>query len=803
MSRMGNGCTALRQRAVLERVNRGAHGLRPQSGDSTSPSLHRSVRHSVVSQVPDDNISALYPQDDNYVVNEDNLRSPKSLVELCTDSLCRALPYLDGELPAGLPQDIVNDVVKSLMQHSALNARTLGVLRNCEIGVLSLAGCRGVSDKWLEPFSTKTPTCSPQLTHVSTPTQEEYMEIMNLGPANEEAYGIPTSNEEDTSSVSVSSFVSASSTPPGDASVNDRKGGRMDTSINPQSSVPLQDCFSQNIPNYPSISKSSIVSSLILLDLRGSQELTDEGLMQLSNLGSLEIAKLDNCHSLVGKGLVALSSSHRLHTLSLANCRRLTDEAVINISHIFSIKALILDGCRCLTDRSLVAISNLHDLNKLDMSQCDLITNEGLDHLDELEVLEELSLGWCRMISDSGLNTLTQQPGRSKLKVLRIARCAITDTGVDYLSRLSSLEALDFNGCSNVGSTALGKILGKLPNLEHLDVSYCPGILRSSWQGKVNALKSLELCYSGVRDSHMARLNHLPLLEELNLDSCPVGDSTISHLAENNVVPNLKNLDLADTDLTDNGMVHLPKFSMLSRLSLFYCNITNSGLRHLASMTSLETLNLDSRDISDDGLSSLHSLTNLKSLDIFSGRITDVGCSHISKIKSLETLELCGGGIGNLGCTLLGNLENLTSLNLSQNERITNRGAAALGALTNLRALNLSNTRVNSAALRYLSGLVDLQSLTIYGCRGIDNRGDGLVNFQDGLPNLKCFKVNKSADVDGIVHHNTEDSNNDDDDDASSSDDDAEDDYTDAVDDHDMDDNESQFDDASIFSDHD
>jgi len=802
MSRMGSGCSALRQREFIERENRSVHGSRPQSGDFVFPSLHRSVRHSVVSQVPDDNISALYPLDDNYVVDENNLRSPKKLVDLCTDSLCRALPYLDGELPSGLPQDIVNDVVKSLMQHSALNARTLGALRNCEIGVLSLAGCRGVSDKWLEPFSIRTPTCSPQLTHVSTPTQEESMEILNLGPANEAVYGMSTYNEDDNCSISVSSFVSASSTPPGDSSMNDKKGERIDESLIPPSPINIQDCFSQNLPNYPAISNISIVSSLILLDLRGSQELTDEGLMQLSNLGSLEIAKLDNCHSLVGKGLVALASSHRLHTLSFANCRRLTDEAVINISHLFSIKALILDGCRCLTDRSLVAISNLCDLNKLDMSQCDLITNEGLEHLDDLEVLEELSLGWCRMISDSGLNTLTQQPGRSRLKVLRIARCAITDTGLDYLARLSSLEALDFNGCSNLGSASLGNLLGKLPNLEHLDVSYCPGILRSSWQGKVNALKSLELCYSGVRDSHMGRLSHLPSLEELNLDSCPVGDWTISHLAENNVVPNLKNLDLADTDLTDNGMAHLPKFSMLSRLSLFYCNITNSGLRHLASMTSLETLNLDSRDISDDGLSFLNGLTNLKSLDIFSGRITDIGCSHISKIKSLETLELCGGGVGDLGCTLLGNLENLTSLNLSQNERITNRGAAALGALTNLRALNLSNTHVNSAALRYLSGLVNLQSLTIYGCRGIDDRGDGLVNFQNGLPNLKCFKVNKSVDVDGIVRHCTADSDDDDDDD---DDDDYDDDdeYTDAIDNHEMDENESQFDDASIFSDHD
>ncbi len=211
-------------------------------------------------------------------------------------------------------------------------------------------------------------------------------------------------------------------------------------------------------------------------------------------------------------------------------------------------------------------------------------------------------------------------------------------------------------------------------------------------------------------------------------------------------------VDLADTELTDLGMVHLPKFERLTRLSLFYCNVSNNGLRHLQNMTSLEVLNLDSREVGDDGLAYLRHLKNLKSLDIFSGRITDVGCGHLSKISSLESLELCGGGVGDLGCTLLAQLQNLTSLNLSQNERITNRGAAALAALSNLKALNLSNTRVNAAALRFFSSLVKLQSLALYGCRGIEN-GNGLAKLQSGLPSLKCLRLNSNAsdDGDGLV----------------------------------------------------
>jgi hypothetical protein len=73
---------------------------------------------------------------------------------------------------------------------------------------------------------------------------------------------------------------------------------------------------------------------------------------------------------------------------------------------------------------------------------------------------------------------------------------------------------------------------------------------RTSWQGKIKQLKTLELCYSGVKDSHLSKLVDLPALEEINLDSCPVGDWAIAHLADNNVVPNLTSLDLADTGRT-------------------------------------------------------------------------------------------------------------------------------------------------------------------------------------------------------------------------------------------------------------
>lgn len=449
---------------------------------------------------------------DNYVTTQQGLRSPKTLTELCIDTLCRSLPYLNGELPPGLPQDVVDDIVSSLVKHNALNATTLRVLKNCELGTLSLAGCRGVTDEWLEPLSSGSPVSSSPTISAYYPA-EATMESMDLDDydcdksselfynasfeGSQENNGNHVAAEE--SSCSTSSFVSASSTPYASAATGPTDhhqhqehrhllcdthvaAGTIGTTTTKATSEPstanMDCCPSPRSSFDATMVTNSTTANMTLLDLRGSQRLTDRGLLQLTDLSSLEVARLDNCHSIVGRGLLAFSNSHRLHTLSLANCRRMTDEATINISHLNSLNALSLDGCRCLTDHSLAALAGLYRLKKLDLSQCDLFTDSGLEDLEGLEELEELALGWCRLISDSGIDILTRQPGRSEnLRILGLARCTITDDGIEYLQRLRQLEELNLNGCSNVGSSALGTTLARLEYLRTLDVSYCPGIL--------------------------------------------------------------------------------------------------------------------------------------------------------------------------------------------------------------------------------------------------------------------------------------------------------------------------------------
>lgn len=155
---------------------------------------------------------------------------------------------------------------------------------------------------------------------------------------------------------------------------------RLKSDSSPSGKSDEMSCDTSFRPATPNITNSATFT-ITLLDLRGSQRLSDRGLLHLSHtpLCSLEVARLDNCHGISGRGLLAFSRSYKLHTLSLSNCRRLTDEAVVNVSHLgASLMTLTLGGCRCLTDRSLEAMSSLLELRQLDLSQVGLVC-DGLE----------------------------------------------------------------------------------------------------------------------------------------------------------------------------------------------------------------------------------------------------------------------------------------------------------------------------------------------------------------------------------------------------------------------------------------
>ncbi|GAX26539.1 F-box and leucine-rich repeat protein 14 [Fistulifera solaris] len=481
------------------------------------------------------------------------------------------------------------------------------------------------------------------------------------------------------------------------------------------------------------------------LDLSGSQ-ITDEGLSAMGRMVFLETVVLDQCHYLMGSEdcrAFHVFASPRLQSVSLQDCRRLEDAAVLALSLYGrdSLRALNLSGCRCLTDQSLVACGTMWQLESLQLEACDMITDAGLERLHHLE-LAELNLGWCTKISDRGMELLLQQ--HMPLQRLRVARCRMLKQPEWLYLICSTLSDLDLTGCLQLSSSSLGKTLQGLPHLLHLDVSHIPGIIRSGWQGRVPKLQTLVLSYSAVRDSHLTKWSDFRELVELNLDSCSnVSDSSLRHLVS--AAPNLQRLVVADCAISDGGMVHIAKFKQLTHLDLFYCQISNRGLRCLSELTNLQVLSIDSRDVTDSGLIYLQNIKQLVQLDLFSGHVTDRGCQYLSHLTSLESLALCGGGIGDIGCEYLSRLIRLQHLNLSENEDITDQGIAHFKSLSQLRSLNISQTSVTS--VMPLASLKQLQSLSVYGCRGMAD----LHSLETKLPKLRCLRYSNTTPEEGMM----------------------------------------------------
>lgn len=70
---------------------------------------------------------------------------------------------------------------------------------------------------------------------------------------------------------------------------------------------------------------------------------------------------------------------------------------------------------------------------------------------------------------------------------------------------------------------------------------------------------------------------------------------------------------------------------------------------------------------------------------------------------------------------------------------------------------------MNSEALVHFRDLKNLKSLALYGCRGMEEiNNDMLDRLENGLPNLKCVRLNNGSADDGAISTRREESDDED-----------------------------------------
>jgi hypothetical protein len=158
--------------------------------------------------------------------------------------------------------------------------------------------------------------------------------------------------------------------------------------------------------------------------------LTDQGMLAVSNLTSLNTLNLTNCRELTDEGMRAVRSLPALTSLNFTNCRELTDEGMRAVSSLPALTTLNLAYCKKVSDEGMRAVRSCASLRSLILAHCNKVTNVGLRELRGLTALTELNLNCCRNVTDVGLHELTSLVALNKLSLLR---CYTSKAGRDAL----------------------------------------------------------------------------------------------------------------------------------------------------------------------------------------------------------------------------------------------------------------------------------------------------------------------------------------------------------------------------------
>ena len=241
---------------------------------------------------------------------------------------------------------------------------------------------------------------------------------------------------------------------------------------------------------------------------------------------------------------------------------------------------------------------------------------------------------------------------RHMIFVEDLAIDSIPSGQLGYLSNLVNLVSLQIR--NTAVSTEDLKIIGALPNLQHLTLSGC-GLSTAAGLETATSITHLDLSQNTIRD--LTPVKSMSGLQELILHHNAVNDLTAL-----SGMTSLKNLDVSYNLL---GSIN-PIFNCSTITSLNVANNTLTSLTGIEKLSSLEMLNVSNNTLSE--LTPIAECINIKMLDISENMLTDI--SPISAMNQLQTLNFSRNNVTELPafettCALItidGSHNQLTSL---------------------------------------------------------------------------------------------------------------------------------------------
>ncbi len=326
----------------------------------------------------------------------------------------------------------------------------------------------------------------------------------------------------------------------------------------------------------------SLLTEIVIQD---GSSLTAEDFALFGKLADLTCLQIYNCRSLNDEMAGHLATLTHLTTLALTNSI-INDPTVEMIVKSFpNLTDLDLSSNTNMTGGTLKLICGLSRLQRLTLVQnrySDLSTRR----LSQLADLRLLDLRGNMEAADMTLGVVAALP---KLTVFKHRSTAVTDVGMESLSRSKTLESLLMQDFAVTDQS--GPEIAKLGALTQLEVFRCQGFGAAG----VLALKGMRLKrltlrdLPAVNDQAMEVFADLPALERLYLhELASVSDGGLQHLAS------LSSLEVLDiwtipqmTDATVDVIAALPN---LRELSIRATGVTDASVEKLLGLKSLQSL---------------------------------------------------------------------------------------------------------------------------------------------------------------------------------------------------------------------
>lgn len=403
------------------------------------------------------------------------------------------------------------------------------------------------------------------------------------------------------------------------------------------------------------------------------------------------IPALDANGLMTDEALARVAELDFVTSLNLGGSRELTDDGLLRVARMPQLESLCLNeypGGK-LTDRGLEVLRHLPNLRKFEMTWQAGISDGGVANLRFCELLEDVNL----MGSPTGDGAIEALQGKAKLGRFRTGR-QVTDTGIALLREIPLLRTASGEGSlllidgpfTNAGLAALTGLEGvfdldlfwhvsqittdgfaHLAGMANLMALGCDGRLSDDVAlrhiGALPRLKRLRIQESVGTDEGFAALaksrtiegiwgrvcpnfgskgflalSAMPALRSLGIGCGNVEDAALARLAE---FPALR--ELTPIGFTDEGFRHIGRCGKLERLTCMYCRETGDAATEQIGGLALQFYYAGLTQITDRSLEILGGMESLEQVDLYEClKVTDAGLPYLARLPRLREVHFDG-----------------------------------------------------------------------------------------------------------------------------------------------------------------